>query len=217
MFRERVRQVDLTGLHLVIPAAGSAANKKDFPPGSSSSFSGPETLVDQLRIHDSTLDVVRAEGGTYSFPIRMLTIGNLQKGRVLSYAVDMTNARPRGHIFSVGSFGPLNPENLGATPLSGHFKFENVDLHDIGDIGGTLSSEGSFQGTLARFQAEASTFTADFTVDGGKPTPVTTSAHCTISALSGDVVLDAIDAKFESTAVRFQGGVTALPRPSMWT
>ncbi len=212
MFRERVRQVDLTGLHIVIPAPGSAASRREFPPGSSSSFSGPETFVDQLRIHDSTLDVIRAEGGIYSFPIRMLTIGNLQKGRVLSYSVDMTNARPRGHIFSVGSFGPLNPGNLGSTPLSGRFTFADVDLHDIGDIGGSLSSEGSFQGTLSRFQAEASTFTPDFTVDGGQPTPVTTSAHCIISALSGDVLLDAIDAKFESTAVRFQGGVTGSPK-----
>ncbi len=212
MFRERVRLVDLTGLHIVIPAPGTAASKREFPPGSSSSFSGPETLVDQLRIHDSTLDVIRAEGGIYSFPIRMLTIGNLQKGRVLSYSVDMTNARPRGHIFSVGSFGPLDPGNLGATPLSGHFTFADVDLHDIGDIGGTLSSDGNFQGTLARFQAEASTFTPDFTVDGGKPTPVTTSAHCTINALSGDVLLDAIDAKFDSTAIRFQGGVTGSPK-----
>lgn len=212
MFRERVRQVDLTGLHLVIPAEGSAANKKEFPPGSSSSFSGPETLIDQLRIHNSTLDVIRAEGGTYSFPIRMLTIGNLQKGRVLSYSVDMTNARPRGHIFSVGSFGPLNPGSLGATPLSGHFTFENVDLHDIGDIGGTLSSEGSFQGNLAQFRAEASTFTPDFSVDGGQATPVTVSAHCTINALSGDVLLDAIDANVELTAMHFQGAVAGSPK-----
>jgi hypothetical protein len=212
MFRERVRQVDLTGLHIVIPAAGSAANKKDFPPGSSLSFSGPETLVEQLRIHDSTLDVIRAEGGTYSFPIHLLTIRNLQRGRVLSYSVYMDNARPRGHIVSQGSFGPLNPGNLGATPLSGHFTFEDVDLHDIGDIGGMLSSEGSFHGTLGRFQADASTVTPDFTVDGGKPTPVTTSAHCTISALSGDVVLDAIDAKFASTALHVQGGVVGSPK-----
>ncbi len=211
-FRERVRQVDITGLLLIIPAPGSPASKKDFPPGSSSSFSGPDTFVDQLRIHDSTLDVIRAEGGIYSFPIRMLTIGNLQKGRVLAYAVDMGNARPRGHTFSQGSFGPLNPQNLGATPLSGHFTFVQVNLHDIGNIGGTLSSEGNFRGNLARFQAEASTFTPDFAVGGGKPTPVTASVHCTINALNGDVLLDAIDAKFRSTAVHVQGGIVGSPK-----
>ncbi len=211
-FRERVRQVDLTGLHLAIPAAGSAASKKDFPPGSSSNFSGPDTLIDQLRIHDSTLDTTRAEGGIYSFPIGLLTIRNLQKGRVLSYSVDMNNARPRGHIVSDGSFGPLNPGNLGATPLSGHFTFSQVNLHDIGDISGTLFSEGSFQGNLARIQAVTSTATADFAVDGGTPTPVTTSAHCTISALSGNVLLDSIDAKFVSTPIHMQGAVAGSPK-----
>ncbi len=212
MFREETRQVDVTGLHLLIPAEGSAANKKDFPAGSSSSFSGPDTLIDQLRIHESTLDVTRAEGGIYSFPVRLLTIRNLQKGRALSYFVDMGNARPRGHIISQGSFGPIDPRNLGATPLSGHFKFENVDLRDIGDIGGTLSSQGNFHGNLAQIQAEASTFTPDFSVDRGKPTPETTSARCTINGLSGDVLLDAIDVKFGSTVIFMKGGVVGSPK-----
>jgi len=212
MFRERVRKVDITGLHLIIPAPGSAASKKDFPPGSSSSFSGPDTFIDELRIHDSTLDVIRAEGGIYTFPITMLTIRKFQKGRVLYYSVDMGNARPRGRIFSEGSFGPLDPKNLGATPLAGQFTFGQVDLHDIGDISGTSISKGSFQGTLARIQAEATIFTPDFAVDGGKPTPITTSAHCTINALNGDVILDAIDTKTGTTTIHMQGGIVGSPK-----
>jgi len=212
MLREETRQVDITGLHLIIPAEGSAANKKDFPAGSSSSFIGPDTLIDQLRIHESTLDVTRAEGGIYSFPVRLLTIRDLQKGRTLSYFVNMGNARPRGHIISQGSFGPIDPRNLGATPLSGHFTFENVDLHDIGDIGGTLSSQGNFHGNLAQIQAEASTVTPDFSVGRGQPTPETTSARCTINGLSGDVLLDAIDVKFGSTAIFMKGGVVGSPK-----
>ncbi len=208
--REEVRQVDITGLHILIPAAG-AARQKDFPPGSSSSFSGPDTLIDQLRIHESSLDVTRAEGGIYSFPIRMLTVRNLQKGRALSYSVDMSNARPRGHIFAQGSFGPMDPRNLGATPLSGQFTFNDVDLHDIGTIRGTLSSQGNFDGNLEHIQADASTFTPDFSVGRGEPTPVTTSAHYTINGLSGDVLLDAI-AKFSSTAIHVKGGVVGSPK-----
>ena len=212
LFREETRQVDMTGLHLLIPAEGSAASKKDFPPGSSSGFSGPDTLIDQLRIHESTLDITRAEGGIYSFPIRLLVIRNLQKGRALSYTVDMGNARPRGHIISKGSFGPMDAKNLGATPLSGYFTFEDVNLHDIGDIGGTLSSQGNFGGNLAHIQVEATTSTPDFSVSRGKPTQVTTSSHCTINGLSGDVLLDSIDAKFRSTAIHVKGGVVGSPK-----
>lgn len=211
-FREETRQVDITGLHLIIPAPGSAASKKDFPPGSGSSFGGPDTHIDQLRVHESALDVTRAEGGVYTFPIRLLTIRDLQKGHALSYSVDMNNARPRGHILSQGSFGPMVPRNLGATPLSGHFTFENVDLHDIGEIGGTLSSYGNFYGNLARIQADASTFTPDFFVNQGKPIRVTTSSHCTINGTNGDVVLDAITAKFASTTIHAKGGVVGSPK-----
>ena len=212
LIRDEIHLVDITGLHILIPAAGSAANQKDFPPGSSSSFSGPDTLIDQLRIHESTLDVTRAEGGIYSFPILLLTIRNLQKGRALSYSVNMSNARPRGHILSQGSFGPMDPRNLGGTPLSGQFTFDDVELHDIGDIGGTLQSRGNFHGNLEHIQAEASTVTPDFSVGRGTPTPVTTSAQCTINGLSGDVLLDAIDAKFGSTAIHMKGGVVGSPK-----
>jgi hypothetical protein len=106
----------------------------------------------------------------------------------------------------------MDPRNLGGTPLSGQFTFDDVELHDIGDIGGTLQSRGNFHGNLEHIQAEASTVTPDFSVGRGTPTPVTTSAQCTINGLSGDVLLDAIDAKFGSTAIHMKGGVVGSPK-----
>jgi hypothetical protein len=162
LLRERVRQVDITGLHIVVPPVGSPAIHEDFPPGSSADFAGPTVAIEQLSIHVSTLDILRVDGGRYSFPIQMLTIHNVQQGHALTYAVDMRNAMPTGHIFSTGSFGPLNSGNLGATPLSGNFNFSSVNLHDLGDISGTLSSTGHFSGTLATLEASATSNTPDF-------------------------------------------------------
>lgn len=212
LFRERVREVDITGMRLSIPAPGSAASKQDFPTGSSSSFSGPDTEMDEVRIHNSSLDILRVGGGTYSFPIRLLTIRNLQKGRELSYSVDMDNAKPWGHIVSEGRFGPLNLRNLGATPLSGAFRFDEVQLKDIGELGGVLSSEGNFRGTLASIQAGVSAGTSDFSVDRGQPTPVTAFMRCTINALNGNVVLDEIDGRSGMTTVHVQGGIVGSPK-----
>jgi hypothetical protein len=73
LLRDEVRQVDITGMHIVVPAVGSPENKEDFPPGSSSGFAGPEALIQQLRIHDSLLDIIRPKGGRFSFPIHKLT------------------------------------------------------------------------------------------------------------------------------------------------
>jgi len=212
LLRERVDLVDITGLHIVVPAIGSRENHEDFPPGSTASFSGPTAVVTQLRIHDSLLDIVQADGNRLSFPIRMLTVGNLQKGQVLAYSVDMRNPKPTGHIFSTGSFGPLNSQNLGATPLSGDFKFFDVHLHDIGNVSGTLSSAGHFHGILANIEADAISNTPDFAVGSGHPTPFNTAVHCTINGLDGDVILRDVDAKTAATTIHVHGGIVGSPK-----
>jgi hypothetical protein len=212
LLRKQVRAVDITGLHIVIPPLGSSANRKDFPPGSSSSFAGPTVVVEQLRIHESTLDIMRANGSRYSFPILLLNIRNLQKGQPLAYFVDMQNAKPTGHIQATGSFGPLNPQNLGATPLSGDYTFSSVNLRDIGGIGGALSSTGHFHGDLAAIQADATSATPDFAVGSGKPTPFAASVRCTVNGLDGDVILDGVDAKTAETTIHVQGGIVGSPK-----
>jgi hypothetical protein len=212
LLRKRVRLVDITGLHIVIPPLGSPANHEDFPSGSSADFGGPTALVDQLRIRESALDIMRADGSRYSFPIRQLVIYNLQKGQALAYAVDMQNAKPTGHILSTGSFGPLDPKNLGAAPLSGDFTFSHVSLRDIGNISGTLSSTGHFNGTLVAFEADTVSETPDFAVGNGKPTPFATSIQCAINGLNGNVILHGIDAKTGATTIHVQGGIVGSPK-----
>jgi hypothetical protein len=49
LLRREVRLVDIKGLQVIIPAAGSSANRADFPPGSSVDFAGPPTTVETLR------------------------------------------------------------------------------------------------------------------------------------------------------------------------
>jgi hypothetical protein len=212
LLRKQVRQVDITGLHIVLPPAGSRENREDFPPGSSASFIGPDAAVGQLCIHDSVLDILSSHGDRYTFPIRMLTIYNLQKGSKLSYSVDMRIPKPGGHIFATGTFGPLNPADLGQTPLTGDFTFAEVNLHDIGDIGGKLASTGRFQGVLGHIVADARSYTPNFAVGEGKPTPVAISAHCTVNGVNGDVVLEDVDAKTLSTSIHVQGGIVGSPK-----
>jgi hypothetical protein len=212
LLRRRVRLVDVTGLRIIVPPLGSAANHEDFPPGSSADFGGPSAVVEQLSIHDSSLDILRPNGKRYTFPIRLLVIRNLQKGQALSYAVDMQNPKPTGHIFSTGSFGPLNTQSLGATPLSGDFTYAPVNLHDLGSISGTLSSTGHFQGTLAAIEASATSETPDFAVGSGRPTHFTASIQCAINGLNGDVALHDIDAKTRESTIHVQGSVAGSPK-----
>ena len=212
MMRERVQLVDVTGLHIIVPAMGSRAMREDFPPGSSADFTGPDTMIERFEAHNSVLDVMYDDGKRLSFPIRELQLRNLHKGQAVTYAVDMENAKPDGHIQAGGSFGPLNAKDVGATPVSGSFNFSSVRLHDLGDIRGTLSSSGQFTGRLAAMHAEASSFTPGFSVEQGESTPVAASVRCMVNAINGDVTLEDIEAKSGETFVHASGSIAGAPK-----
>jgi hypothetical protein len=212
MLRHRVSLVDVTGLHVVIPPVGSRANHEDFPAGSSADFSGPTAIVAELLLHDATLDILRTNGGRYSYPIRQLVIRNLQKGRTITYSVDMQNAKPDGRIQATGSFGPLTPKNLGATPVSGDFTFSSVSLRDLGSLRGTLAATGHFHGALSAIEGDATSDTPDFGVGHGMPTAVAASMQCTVNGLNGDVILHDIKVRTGATTVQAGGSITGSPK-----
>jgi hypothetical protein len=206
LLRRRIQLVDITALHLVLPPPGSQAAQEDFPPGSTSDFSGPDTPIARLEIHDSLLDVLRQNGKRFTFPIRQLHIENMEKGRAMKYVVSMDNAIPHGHIQASGSFGPLNAKDLGATLVSGQFVFDQINLHDVGEkIHGTMRSSGKFAGPLDAIDATADTDTPDFAVDDAKPTPITGPIDCTVNGVNGDVVYHSMEARTGSTAVHASG------------
>jgi hypothetical protein len=207
MLRDRVRLVDMTGLHIVVPPIGSRANHEDFPPGSSSDFLGPDTMIEKLDVHQGLLDIMRDDGNRYSFPIKELELRNFHKGYATQYAVEMNNAKPTGRIVAQGSLGPINAKSMEASPVAGEFTFSSVVLHDVGEIQGTLSSSGRFKGTLGNIEAEANSHTPDFAVENGHPTPVDAAVRCAIDGRNGDVVIHSIEAKTGATTVNVEGSV----------
>ena len=212
--RHRVRLVDMTGVHIVLPPPGSRAIKEDFPPGSSSDFTGPETAIGRLLIHDSILDVLQPGGGRLSFPASQLQLDDVRKGHTAKFAVDMDNAIPSGHIHATGRFGPLIEHSLADTLASGQFTFDGVNLHDVGNIHGLLKSSGKFFGRLGALNAEASAESADFAVGNGRPTPVNGRVQCTVNALNGETVFNAIEARMGRTVIFAKGDTSGSPEKS---
>jgi hypothetical protein len=212
LLRERVQLVDIEGLHIVIPVPGSPANKQDFPPGSAADFTGPETRIEQLKIHKGLLDILRANGTRFSFPIRELDLQGFQKGHATHYAVVMENAMPSGQIDSTGTFGPLNASDLSATPVLGTYTFSSVRLDDIGELHGTLESSGTFRGALGALQATGAAETRNFSVSDGKPTPVRGTIRCTVNGLTGEVALDELEVRSGTTIARASGQIAGSPK-----
>ena len=212
LLRRRVHLVEMTGVHLVIPPAGSRTSQEEFPTGSASGFSGPSTVVEVLRMHNSVLEVQYDDGKSLRFAIRELQLANVQKGQPVRYVVDMENPFPAGHISATGSFGPLNAKDVGATHLSGQFTFNQVKLTDVGELRGTLASSGRFSGPLRTIEASAVSQTPDFAVGGGKPTPVEGSIECIVNGLNGDVLFQAVEVKSGRTTIRAHGEVAGSPK-----
>ncbi|HWE84781.1 MAG TPA: AsmA-like C-terminal region-containing protein [Terracidiphilus sp.] len=205
MLRDRVLLVDMTGVHLVLPPPGSRAAEEDFPAGSSSNFTGPETAIASLQVHDSVLDVLRGNGKRFKFPIRWLRLEHMHRGQAMAFAVDMDNAIPWGRILAAGSFGPLNASSLGETPVSGSFTFDHVNLSDVGELHGTLASSGRFNGKLDALDAQAQTETPDFAVKDGHATSVSGAIECTVNGTNGDVAYRSLEARTGGTVVRASG------------
>jgi hypothetical protein len=212
LLRDRVHLVNADGLHVIIPPAGSAANKEDFPPGSSGDFTGPPTVVEQLDVQNATLDLLRAGGGRYTFPIRRLLIGNLHQGQTISYSLDMQNARPSGRIQAHGSFGPLLAGKLEATPVTGDFTFTGVKLSEIHGLHGTLSAVGHFQGRLGEIDGSAQSSTPDFSVANGRGTLVEGNVTYDVSGLNGDITLHAVDVHTGRSLIHAEGNISGSPK-----
>jgi len=212
MLRQRVELVDITGLHIVVPPIGSKENHEDFPPGSGSDFDGPDTMIERFVVHKSLLDIMRTNGKRFSFPIRQLEIRNLHKGEALTYAVEMQNAIPTGHILAHGSMGPMNAKDFASTPVSGNFAFTQVNLHDVGDISGILDTRGVFTGNLRAMEVETTAETKNFAVDDGKPTPLSATMKSTLSGYNGDMDIHAIDVKIRETNIHAVGSIKGDPK-----
>lgn len=212
LLRRRVQTVEVTGLHIVIPPIGSPANRANFPPGSGSDFTGPDTAIEMFKFHNAMLVIQKNDGKNLVFPIRELDLAHFEKNQAINYTVDMQNAIPSGRIQSHGTFGPLNTKEIGITPVTGTFTFTGVNLHDVGDIAGTLAAQGQFRGPLAALQAQADSLTPDFSVNEGKPARVAGSVQCTVNGTNGDVALHHIELRTGATTIQAIGAVQGSPK-----
>ncbi len=218
LLKRQVQLVDITRLHFTIPAPGTRANREDFPPGSTLDFSGPDDLIKELNVHNSLLEIERTRGGQFLFPIHDLVVRDLQKGHAVTYVVDMRNALPAGVIHASGSFGPLNPSNLPATPVTGDIVLTDAHLSEFGQVGGTVAASGHFEGQLDHIQLAATTHTPDFFIAHGRPTPLDLSGEASLNGLNGDFSLNqasgalAGSAASPGTAIQLHGTIAGSPK-----
>ncbi|HEY7790478.1 MAG TPA: AsmA-like C-terminal region-containing protein, partial [Vicinamibacterales bacterium] len=147
------------------------------------------------------------------FDISHLDVHHFQFDEPSSYTATLTNPKPKGDIACSGHFGPWQREDPGATPVDGHYRFTNVDLSTINGIGGTLSSEGEYDGRLASLRVKGTTDTPDFQLSSvGHPLPLETKFEALIDGTNGNTWLRHIDANLAGSPLEVSGAVVQEPK-----
>ena len=212
LLRNRIDAVYADGLQVVIPPVGSRANLEDFPAGSSNDFEGPSTAIGRLVLENAELDILRTDGGRYSFPIKRLVLTNLHKYATVRYTVEMETPNASGHIVAAGNFGPLRGGKLEETPVTGKFTYDEVRLESLGDLHGQMTSTGNFDGNLAAIDAQTESSVANFSVGKGKGMALSGTSTVEVDGLNGDMQFKGIDLRLGKTVVHVAGQLVGGPK-----
>jgi hypothetical protein len=126
----------------------------------------------------------------------------------MPFSVELSNPIPPGEISASGKIGPWKQKQRDETEISGSYSLRHADLRAIGGIGGVLSSQGKFRGTVKELRVAGDTDTPQFEVTSTKHQfPLHTSFQAQVNATTGDVILQQVEARLSDTNIVGQGTV----------
>jgi hypothetical protein len=234
LWRKRIRHVDVAGLVISIPpnrddsdnkpsderphrlheAGGAPPTPRNAGDSTAPESSGRDVVIDTLDANGTRLIIIPDEKSKAPkvWAIHTLRMHSVGAATTSPYEATLTNGVPPGEIVTSGDFGPWNRDDAGRTPLDGKFTFDNADLSVFKGIGGTLSSHGSFAGSLGWIDVHGETDTPNFVIDvGGQPFPLHTKYHAIVDGTTGDTRLEEVDATFLKSSLVAKGAVLDGP------
>jgi hypothetical protein len=202
LFTRHVRSVRLQGLRILIP-----------PRGSGEHFNTPKrstVVIDELTANGGVLEVASRDPKRQPlrFAFHDFALRDVGGNGPATFKARLTNPEPPGEISTQGKFGPWNSEDLGKTPVSGSYLFEQANLGVFRAIAGTLSSAGSFEGALEHISVQGTTDVPNFTVaSNAHPAALQTHFQAAVNAKNGDTFLQNVTAHFWKTTLASEGSV----------
>ena len=209
-------RVRLEGLVLVIPPRSKQAvtdNPQRQQPQQQET-STTTIVLDEILADDAVLQIVSSnpQKPPHEFDIHKLKMESVGVGQPMSFQVTLTNPVPVGQIQSTGRFGPWNSSEPSLTPVSGSYRFANADLSTIRGLGGTLTSLGKYDGVLSEIKVQGETDTPDFDLGiSGNRVPLKTQFSAVVDGVSGDVLLQSVDAQLLGSKILARGRVARVP------
>ena len=198
-----IARILLNGLYVHVPVLGASSGR--------SNSQSSQVRVGEIVADGATLEVGRSnDKPPLQFEIHSLTIQSYGPSNPWFYRVTMQNAEPPGEIISDGHFGPLMLNDLGSTPLSGSYKFQQANLSVFHGIAGTLSSDGDFTGRLGDVTVRGAVDIPDFKVMiGNHEVHMNSRFRANVDGTNGDVFLSEIHTSFLQTVIGSQGSIAS--------
>lgn len=223
LWHKHARHVQLDGLDIQIPPHGDDDARKDDKKSQEKSTKGSKhdddmgkgVIIDRLDSNDARVIIIPKEANRDPkvWALHHLVMHGVGVDEAMPFEATLTNGVPPGEIEVKGSFGPWGRDEPGDTPLEGTFTFTKADLGVFKGIGGTLSSQGYFGGTLSVLDVNGETDTPNFVITvGGHPFPLHTKYHALVDGTNGDTRLERIDGWFLNSYLLAKGAVLGAPK-----
>jgi hypothetical protein len=191
-----IAKVHVTGLAIHLPPKGQRP-QIPHPSSSTGGGGGIKISIGEILCENATLVMGTNKPGRIplEFDIGSLQLTSIGPGQPMKFHAILVNPKPVGNIDSTGYFGPFNQESPGDSPVSGDYEFRNADLATLKGIGGILSSQGKYEGTLNNITVDGETTTPDFRLNfASHPVPLNTKFHAIVDGTNGDTHLEPVDA-----------------------
>jgi hypothetical protein len=203
---KRIPRVVVEGLHIFVSPGSEGTGNQTPSTGAPEQFA---LILGEIIADGAVVEFASGEPGAepLKFEVHKLTLHSVADDRPMSFHAALLNAKPPGEILTDGQFGPLRPQNVGHTLVSGSYVFQRADLGVFHGMGGTLSSTGRFNGMLERIEVEGTTDAPDFEVGSGHAVDLKTQFHAIVNGMDGDVALQLVQAQFGQTSLVSQGEV----------
>jgi hypothetical protein len=209
----RVDEVEVKGLHVLIPPPGPSGQPSSVMPLTTST-TGATVTIGEIKTDGALLEFMPRKPGQEPFKLQVhrLTLDNVGERTVIPYHAAVFNPEPPGEIRSTGEIGPWNENDPGSTPVTGSYTYEHANLARFEGISGTLSSQGKFSGTIGHIDTNGVTDVPNFRVSGSSHTVHLVSRfQAVVDGTNGDTYLQNVTAHFQRTTVTSKGSVAGQP------
>jgi hypothetical protein len=209
---KQVNDVQLAGLHVLVPPKNPNVSRQTFP--LTNSTSGKTLAIGEISTDNAVLEFISEQPASDKFTLRIdhLILDHVGESDPVTFHARFSNTEPPGEIHSDGRFGPWNDDDPGSTALSGSYTYQHAKLGVFAGIAGTLSSQGKFSGTLGHIDAEGDVDVPDFKVSGSShAVHLTSNFRAVIDGTNGDTYLTRVESHFGRTTLISQGDVKGHP------